>query len=89
MKKVYSGPMNPHTGKTIYPGMYPGGEMGWASGPVINRTTTSGVSSNDFWGYALFHESEWPFRTFDFASDIERADKELATDHERHRRQPR
>jgi feruloyl esterase len=78
VKKVYSGPQNPHTGKTIYPGFYPGGEMGWANGVVINRTTTSGVSSNDFWAYALFHSPKWPFRTFDFASDIERADKELA-----------
>jgi feruloyl esterase len=78
VKKIYSGPQNPLTGKTIYPGMYPGGEMGWASGPVINRTTTSGVSSNPFWAYALFRDPAWQFRTFDFARDIERADKELA-----------
>jgi len=78
VKKLYSGPQNPHTGKSFYPGFYPGGEMAWASGPVINRTTTSGVSSNDFWAYALFHDPKWAFRTFDFASDIERADKELA-----------
>jgi feruloyl esterase len=45
---------------------------------VINRTTTSGVSSNDFWAYGLFHKPDWAFRTFDFARDIERADKELA-----------
>ncbi len=78
VKKVYTGPQNPHTGKIIYPGFYPGGEMGWANGVVINRTTTSGVSSNDFWAYALFHNPKWQFRTFDFASDIERSDKELA-----------
>jgi feruloyl esterase len=78
VKKVYSGPQNPLTKKTIYPGMYPGGEMGWASGVVINRTNTSGVSSNDFWSYALHHDKNWQFRNFDFARDIERADKELA-----------
>jgi Tannase and feruloyl esterase len=77
VRNVYGGPRNPLTGKTIYPGFYPGGEMGWASGTVINRTTTSGVSSNPFWSYALFHNPEWQFRTLDFARDLERADKDL------------
>jgi feruloyl esterase len=79
VRNVYSGPKNPLTGKTIYPGMYPGGEMGWSSGPVINRTTTSGVSSNTFWSYAVFHTPEWPFRSLDFARDIEALDKNLAS----------
>ena len=78
VKNVYGGVRNPLNGKTIYPGMYPGGEMGWASGVVINRTTTSGVSSNTFWSYALFHNKDWQFRTIDFARDLEQADKELA-----------
>ncbi len=89
VRNVYSGPKNPLTGKPIYAGMYPGGEMGWASGTVINRTTTSGVSSNSFWSYALFHNPEWPFRSFDFARDIEQADKNAGADHERHRCQSR
>ena len=78
LKKVYSGPMNPLNGKNIYPGMYPGNEMGWASGTVINRTTTSGVSSNTFWSIAVLKNPNWQFRTMDFAADVERADKELA-----------
>jgi feruloyl esterase len=78
VKKVYSGPVNPLTNKPVYAGMYPGNEMGWASNTVINRTTTSGVSSNTFWSYALFKNPGWQFRTFDFARDLERADKELA-----------
>ncbi len=78
VKKIYSGPINPRTHKPVYAGMYPGGEMGWASGVVINRTTTSGVSSNDFWSYALFHKPDWAFRTFDFDRDLARADQELA-----------
>jgi Tannase and feruloyl esterase len=78
VRSVYSGVKNPLNGKIVYPGMYPGGEMGWASGVVINRTTTSGVSSNTFWSYALFHNKDWQFRTIDFARDLERADKELA-----------
>lgn len=78
VRNIYGGVRNPLSGKTVYPGMYPGGEMGWASGVVINRTTTSGVSSNTFWSYALFHNKDWQFRSIDFARDLERADKELA-----------
>ena len=78
VRKVYTGPVNPRTHKPVYAGMYPGGEMGWASGVVINRTTTSGVSSNEFWSYALFGKPDWAFRTFDFDTDLARADAELA-----------
>jgi feruloyl esterase len=78
VKKIYSGPSNPRTGKSLYPGLYPGGELGWASNTVINKTTKSGVSSYDFWGYALFHKPDWPFPTFDFDRDVRRADEELA-----------
>jgi len=45
---------------------------------VINRATTSGVSSNDFWSYVLFHDPEWSFRKFDFDRDIALADEKLA-----------
>jgi hypothetical protein len=78
VRKIYGGPVNPRTGKTIYPGLYPGGELGWSSGVVINQTKKSGVSSYDFWGYALFHKPEWPFPAFDFDRDVQQADEELA-----------
>ena len=44
---------------------------------VINRTSTSGVSSNDFWGYVLFHDPQWQFRKFDFDRDLALADEKL------------
>jgi feruloyl esterase len=81
IEKIYSGPVNPRTGQKLYPGLYPGGELGWgkAGGQmVINRTTTSGVSSNDFWRYALLKSPEWQFRNFDFDRDIALADEKLA-----------
>src|SRR5215472_9047719 len=31
VRKIYTGPVNPRTNKAVYAGMYPGGEMGWAS----------------------------------------------------------
>ena len=77
VKKLYGG-VTDARGKSLYPGFYPGGEMGWASNTVINKTTKSGVSSYDFWGNAVFHTPDWPFPTFDFDANIDRADAELA-----------
>ena len=79
--KIYSGPVNPRTGQKLYPGLYPGGEVGWgrAGGQmVINRASTSGVSSNDFWSRAMFNTAAWEFRKFDFDRDITLADEKLA-----------
>ena len=75
VRNIYLGPLNPRTGKRVYPGLYPGGELGWAGNVVINPTTKSGVSSNDFWSYALFRKPDWAFRTLFIA--ISRADVEL------------
>jgi hypothetical protein len=80
VEKLYSGPMNPRTGKNLYPGFYPGGELGWGKDGgqmVINRTTSSGVSSNDFFRYALFRNPDWAFRSFDFDHDMQAADEKL------------
>lgn len=78
VRQVYSGPINPRTGESLYPGLYPGGELGWFPGPVINRDTTSGVSSQPFWSFTLFDNPDWPFRSFDFDKDLARADEQLA-----------
>jgi feruloyl esterase len=76
VKKLYGG-VTTSKGKSVYPGFYPGGEMGWASNTVINKTTKSGVSSYDFWGNAMFHDPNWAFPKFDFDANIDRADAEL------------
>ncbi len=88
VRKVYSGPVNPRTGQSVYPGMYPGGEMGWASGVVINRDKTSGVSSNAFWSFAMFDNPDWPFRSFDFDADLARADTATGAGDQCHRSGP-
>jgi len=80
VEKMYSGPVNPRTGKKLYAGMYPGNEVGWGKPGgqmVINRDNTSGVSSNEFYAYAMFHNPDWKFRTFDFDRDIQAADEKL------------
>lgn len=81
IEKIYTGPVNPRTGKKLYAGMYPGNEIGWgrAGGQmVINRDKSSGVSSNDFFRYALFHNPDWQFRTLDFDRDAQAVDEKLA-----------
>jgi feruloyl esterase len=80
LEKIYGGPTNPRTGKKLYPGHLPGSEVGWgkASGmPLINRTTSAGLSANDFLGYGLFHNPKWDFRTFDFDRDMQAVDEKL------------
>jgi feruloyl esterase len=80
VEKIYSGPVNPRTREKLYAGLYPGGELGWgrAGGQmVINRTATSGVSSNDFFRFALFNNPDWAFRNFDFDRDLKTADEKL------------
>jgi feruloyl esterase len=80
VEKIYGGPVNPRTGQKLYPGLYPGGELGWGKNGgqmVINRAATSGVSSSDFFRYALFRNPDWEFRTFDFDHDLQTADEKL------------
>jgi feruloyl esterase len=80
VEKMYGGPVNPRTGQKVYPGLYPGGEVGWGrpgGQMVINRTTSSGVSSNDFFRYALFKNPDWQFRSLDFDRDAQAVDEKL------------
>ena len=80
--KIYQGPVNPRTRQSIFPGYSLGSEIGWGSAfgtPLINRTTTSGVSSYDFFRFAVFDDPNWDFRTFNFDSDVTLLDKEFAS----------
>jgi len=80
VEKMYTGPVNPRTGKKLYAGMYPGGEVGWGKpgGQVsINHEDKSGGSSDTFFAYALFQNPNWKYRTFDFDRDIQTADEKL------------
>ncbi len=76
VKKLYGG-VTDQRGRKLYPGFWPGGEMGWAANTVINKTTKSGVSSYDFWGNAFFKDPNWAYPKFDFDQNIDRADSLL------------
>lgn len=71
-RRIYSGPTNPRSGKQIFPGLEPGSEPGWraeAGGPE-----PMGIPLNYF-RYVLFKDPKWDFRTLNFASDVDSADK--------------
>jgi feruloyl esterase len=81
VEKVYTGPVNPRTGKPFYAGMFPGNELGWGKNGgqmVINRAATSGVSSNEFMRIALFGDPTREFRTFDFDKDAQAMEEKFA-----------
>jgi feruloyl esterase len=81
VEKMYSGPVNPRTGAKLYEGLNAGNELGWGKDGgqlVIDRTSTSGVSSDDFMRYALFNDPSWEFRSFDFDRDTQAVDDKFA-----------
>ncbi len=74
VRKLYSGPINPTTGKAEYFGLPRGSEVGW--GPsggqfVIDRTVAqgSGVSSYAWLGYLVFNDPAWDYTTYNFDTD--------------------
>jgi feruloyl esterase len=71
-QKIYSWSINPRTGKRLFPGLYPGSEMGWATwgGP-----RPLGIAY-DYFRYVLFADPSWNFQSLNFDGDIERAWKQ-------------
>ena len=72
VRRIYAGPKNPRTQQQIYPGLEPGSELFWAS--------LAGVSgaleiSDTYFKHLVFKDTKWDFRTFDFDSDVARADQ--------------
>ncbi len=78
IKKVYAGPKNPRTGKSIFPGFSMGsegyGNAGW-NGFIVQPKTPM---RNEVFKYFLFNDSSWDWRNFDFDKDVAYADKKLA-----------
>jgi feruloyl esterase len=75
VRKLYQGPTNPRTGEQEYPGLPRGSEVGWgpAGGQfLINRSVAqgSGVSSYDWFRYAVFNNPSWNYTTFNFDTDV-------------------
>ena len=70
-QKIYSWSTNPRTGKSLFPGLYPGSEMGWAT---WGGSRPLGIAY-DYFRYVFFADPNWNFQSLDFDGDIERAKK--------------
>jgi feruloyl esterase len=70
-RKIYSGPINPKTGKLIAPGLEPGSELGWANmaGP---RPLPHG---DEYFKFVIFANPNWDYRTLNFDRDAALAEK--------------
>jgi feruloyl esterase len=75
LRKIYSGPKNPRTGKQIFPGWpvgaeaVPGGWSLWILPPGIQAGF-----GNSYYGQAVFEQANWDFRTLNFDIDVEFGD---------------
>ena len=70
-KKIYSGPVNPRTGKQIFPGLYPGSELGWAASAGAQPVSYA----SDLYKYVVFKDANWDPLTLKFDSDVALAEK--------------
>lgn len=70
-RKMYSGAVNPRTGRPIYPGMVPGSELGW---DPVNGLQPLAIAESHF-RYVVFQDANWDYRKLNFDGDIALTDK--------------
>ena len=70
-RKIYSGPVNPRSGKVIAPGLEPGSELGWA-----NMAGPQPLPHGDeYFKFVIFANPNWDYRTLNFNRDVALAEK--------------
>lgn len=75
VRRLYGGPVNPRTGRQIYPGMPKGSELGWDHlGPGTNGQPPFQPI------FAWVFGRDWNWRSFDFDQSVTAFDRKLATD---------
>jgi Tannase and feruloyl esterase len=78
LRKIYSGPVDPRTKKSLYPG-FPAGSEGlpgnWDTW-ITNQNAAQSLFGNQFYGAFVLGDAKWDFHTFDFAKDVARTDAE-------------
>jgi hypothetical protein len=78
LRKIYSGPINPSTGESIYPGFPPGYEAlpnNWDF--WIFGIRAQSQFANHFFGSFVWGDPKWDFHDFDFSKDVARTDAQL------------
>lgn len=74
VRMVYRGPVEPKTGKVIFPGPARGSEMEWS--PFINGREF--INAADLFRYAAFQNPAWRASAMDWARDVKAASDRLA-----------
>jgi feruloyl esterase len=78
VRAFYGSTMNPRTKERIFPGMVPGGELGWSSDVGRMFADPSDITktlATAYLRYAVFQNPNWDYMTFDFDSDMAEADR--------------
>jgi feruloyl esterase len=73
-RKLYAGPKDSRTGRSAFPGLEPGSELGWntLAGPQPMTLAT------DMYKYLVLNDPNWDFKTINPETDFPRAEKALA-----------
>jgi feruloyl esterase len=71
-EKIYSGPLDPRTGKSLYPGVARGSELSWEEETPGLRPNPATISA---YKYIILKNPNWDYRTFDFEKDLKLARK--------------
>jgi hypothetical protein len=78
LRRIYSGPVDPRTNKSLYPG-FPAGSEGlpgnWDTW-ITNQNAAQSLFGNQFYGAFVLGDAKWDFHSFDFAKDVARTDAE-------------
>ena len=74
-RKIYSGPINPRTKESIYPGMPAGSELGW---DPVRGLQPFGIGESYF-RFLVFNDPKWDFHTMDFDNTVARINQMHAT----------
>lgn len=72
VKMAYA-PAKKETGETIYPGLVPGGEAGWAA--LAGAAAEPNALNVDMFRYVAHEDPKWDWRTFDLERDTALADQ--------------
>ena len=90
-RKIYRGPHDPATGELIFPGYEPGSESNASNWPAwitgasrdadLSNSTGQALQlffGNGFFGYFVFQDPNWDFRTLNFTTDVTLTDEDFA-----------
>jgi feruloyl esterase len=73
-RRIYSPAVNPKTRQEIFPALQPGSELGWGglAGPQAVGEAV------EFFQFVVFNDPSWDFRSLDFSTGADAADKAAA-----------